>query len=103
MAIEWLPGQFFRFQLAIPSGVSAGVLDGLKKTTYSFRRMTDSEKSSIQPQRLKVITASAGDTQATMASRMAYNSYQEERFRVLNGLQAGQPLVAGQTYKIVVE
>lgn len=103
MAVEWAPGQFFRFQIAIPSGASAAIVDGLKKTTYSFRRMTDSEKASVQPQRLRIVTAGAGDTQATMAQRMAPGALAQERFRVLNGLKANDTLVAGQPYKIVVE
>lgn len=103
MAIEWAAGQFFRFQIAIPQGASAATVDGLKKTTYSFRRMTDAEKSSVRPSRIQIVTAGANDTQASMGARMAPGALAQERFRVLNGLKAGEALKAGQQYKLVVE
>lgn len=103
MAIEWSPGQIFRFQIAIPQGASNATVEGLKKTTYSFRKLSESEKSSIRPARIQIVTASASDTQASLGARMSPGALQQERFRVLNGLKAGEPLKAGQLYKLVVE
>lgn len=103
VAIEWSAGQFFRFQMAIPNGAGLTIVDNLKTTTYSFRRMSDAERNNIQPQRIRVVTAGAGDTAASLARQMAFKSYQEERFRVLNGLQSGENVTAGQPYKLVVE
>lgn len=102
VAIEWKPGQYFRFQMAIPTGTSASIVEGLKKTTYSFRRLRDSEKN-ISPARIRVVTADPGQGVSSLAGRMAFRDYREERFRVLNGLKAGESLVAGRQYKIVVE
>jgi predicted Zn-dependent protease len=34
---------------------------------------------------------------------MAFEDYQEQRFRVLNGLSANQGLTAGQRVKLIVE
>jgi predicted Zn-dependent protease len=34
---------------------------------------------------------------------MAFDDYQEQRFRVLNGLAANDTLVAGQRVKLIVE
>jgi predicted Zn-dependent protease len=102
VAIEWKRGQFFRFQMAMPQNAGADIVDGMKRTTYSFRPVTDSERASIRPYRIQTFTASASDTVASVASRMAYPTYREERFRVLNGLASGN-LTAGQAYKVVVE
>jgi predicted Zn-dependent protease len=101
VAIEWKPGQFFRFQMAIPQNAGTDVVEGLKRTTYSFRAMTESERASIHPLKVRTFTASAGESAASAASRMAFSTYKEERFRVLNGL--GGNLVPGQMYKIVTE
>lgn len=101
VAIEWKPGQFFRFQLAIPQGAGTDVVESLKKTTYSFRQMTDAERGSIRPLKVRTITASAGETVATASSRMAFPNYREERFRVLNALNGA--VVPGQMYKVVTE
>ncbi len=102
VAIEWSPGRFFRFQMAIPSNTPASIVDSLKKTTYSFARLSASEKN-IRPPRIKVITAGSGDTVQSLSRRMVSGPYREERFMVLNGLNSPADLKAGQKYKIVVD
>ena len=102
VAIEWKPGEFFRFQVAIPNNTDQGSLDALKKATYSFRKMTSSEKQKILPDRIKIVTAKAGDSVSSLAKKMPFEKYKEEYFRVLNGLSSGQSVKAGQKYKIVV-
>lgn len=101
VAIEWKPGQFFRFQMAIPQNAGTDVVEGLKRTTYSFRKMTERERETIRAQKIRTLTATAADTVASVSARMAFPDYREERFRVLNGL--GGNLTAGQMYKIVTE
>ncbi len=102
VAIEWKPGQFFRFQMAIPQNAGTDIVEGLKKTTYSFRQMNQSERNAIKPTKVRIFTAGAGDTVANAAQKMAFPNYREERFRVLNGLSGGT-LTAGQVYKVVTE
>jgi predicted Zn-dependent protease len=68
----------------------------------SVRRLTSQEASAIRPRVIDVVTVGARDTVDTLARRMAYTSYQTERFRVLNGLTAGEPVRAGQRVKLVV-
>lgn len=102
VAIEWKPGQFFRFQMAIPQSAGTDIVEGMKRATYSFRQMTGEERANIRPLRIRTFTAKAGDTVSSVASRMAYSSYSQDRFRVLNGLQ-GENLSAGQIYKIITD
>jgi predicted Zn-dependent protease len=101
VAIEWKPGQFFRFQMAIPQNAGTDIVEGMKKTTYSFRAMSQQEINSIRPLKLRTVTASSGDTIASLAQRMAFSNYKEERFRVLNALSGN--VVPGQVYKIITE
>jgi predicted Zn-dependent protease len=68
----------------------------------SVRRLTSQEAGAIRPRVIDVVTVGARDTVDTLARRMAYTSYQTERFRVLNGLTAGEPVRAGQRVKLVV-
>lgn len=103
VAVQWAPNTIFRFQMAIPNGAQAGLIDELKRTTYSLRHMTAQEKQSIQPRKLKIVTAGAGDSVATLSNRMAVDSNREQHFRVLNGLNGGDQVQAGQMYKLVVE
>ena len=101
MAVEWTPGRFFRFQVAIPSGLDSASLNALKSATYSLREMTAAEKRSIRPDRIQIITARAGDTVSSLASSLPFSDYKEERFRVLNGMTASDKVVASRQYKII--
>lgn len=101
IAIDWGQGQFARFQLAIPENVETRRLDALKTATYSFRRLSASEKASLQPQRVMIVTAKAGDTVESLAARQAFETHSLQKFLLLNGLQENAPLVAGQSYKVV--
>jgi predicted Zn-dependent protease len=103
MAIEFKPGTFARFQVAIPKGASSSMIDDLKRTTYSFKHMTDAEKNKIKPYRLRVVNAKKGDTIASLANRLPYEDRKEERFRVLNSLLPNEALVVGRPYKIITD
>jgi predicted Zn-dependent protease len=102
VAIEWKPSQFFRFQMAIPQNAGTDVVEAMKRTTYSFRAMTDSERESVKPLKVRTFTAGAGNTVASAASKMGFSEYREERFRVLNAI-SGNALTPGQVYKVVTQ
>jgi predicted Zn-dependent protease len=74
-----------------------------RESVGTFRRMTLAEIQATRPLRLKVVPVQPGDTIERMATRMAVADHQVERFLVLNGLPAGQPLKAGEQVKLVVE
>lgn len=101
VAVEWSPQMFLRFQMAVPNGADDNLVNALKKVTYSLRRLSESEKRNLQPYRLDVVTAGAGDSAASLARRMPYDSLLETRFRVLNGLTADAAVQTGRLYKVV--
>lgn len=103
VAVQWTNGTIFRFQMAIPQGASATLVEGLKRTTYSLRNLTSAEKQSIRPYRIKVVTARAGDSVASLSRTQPYNSLNEQRFRALNGMNPNDNVVAGTQYKVVTE
>lgn len=103
VAIQWSPNRFFRLQMAIPRGASGGLVEDLKRTTYSFRKLSDEEKRTIRPWKIDIVTAGAGDTVSSLAARMPFDDLKEERFRVLNALSASERVVPGRAYKIVVQ
>ncbi len=103
VAIEWKPGEFFRFSLAIPKNVSNAFMSELKKSTYSFRRLSENEKKIIQPKKLYVLQAPAGATVASMANKMDVDGNKTEKFLILNAMNANDRIIAGQPYKIVVD
>jgi predicted Zn-dependent protease len=101
VAIQWKPGQFFRFQMAIPQAAGTAAVENMKRTTYSFRAMSESERASVHALKVRTFTA-ASESLAQAAARMAFPSHKEERFAVLNGL-GGDGLTSGQIYKVITE
>ncbi|MFY8152849.1 MAG: hypothetical protein ACOVOI_12255, partial [Hyphomicrobiales bacterium] len=61
------------------------------------------EIAGARPMRISVVPVRAGDTPATLATRMMYPDRQLERFLVLNGLAPGATLLPGDRVKIVTE
>lgn len=103
VAIEFNNKQVARFQITLPSGVSQGQMNAIKVASYSFDRLSASEKARLKPYRIKIVVAGKNDNVTSLSRRMVYDDFREERFRVLNGLYNGQSVQAGQLYKVVVE
>jgi len=67
----------------------------------SVRKLSDAEAAAIRPRQIDIVTVGTKDTIQSLSARMAYADYQQERFRVLNGLAENEPLRVGQKVKIV--
>ena len=103
VAIRFDPTTVYRFLFVTPPDKTAELAEGLKRTTYSFRRLNPREAKAIKPLRLRVHTVKAGETPAGLAKRMAFDKYKLKRFLVLNGLGQKSVLRPGQKVKIVTE
>lgn len=68
----------------------------------SVRRLSPQEAGSIRPRVIQVVTVGPRDTVDSLARRMAYPTYQQERFRVLNGFTGGEAVRPGERVKLVV-
>lgn len=91
------PDQAYHFvTLTQPGGT--GAFDSMFR---SMRRISAAEAAAIKPRKLTVVTARAGDTVQSLASRMAFTDAPLDRFLVLNGLTANSRIVAGQKVKLV--
>jgi len=97
-AYEFSNNQAYHFAALTPAG-QAAVFNPMFN---SMRRITAAEAGQITPRQIDVVTATRSDSVQSLAGRMAYDTGQLERFRVLNGLGANDQLVPGQQYKIVV-
>jgi predicted Zn-dependent protease len=69
----------------------------------TFRRMTESEVKQARPLRLHVVTVQHGDTPERFAARMPLVDRPLERFLIINGINPGDQLKAGDKVKIVTE
>jgi predicted Zn-dependent protease len=97
-AYEFARNQAFHFAAIAPAG-RAATFNGMFQ---SMRRITQAEAGAVVPRKLQVVTVARGDTVASLARRMAYDSAQEDRFRVLNALSSTATLTPGQKVKLVV-
>ena len=93
----------YRFLFLTPPNATAQQAEGLRRTTYSFRKLSATEAGKIKPKRIRLHKVRGGETASKLAQRFPYNDYQLERFQTLNGLKAGQKLQAGQTVKIITQ
>ncbi|MDD9876695.1 MAG: M48 family metalloprotease [Magnetovibrio sp.] len=101
IAIRADKDQIFRFAFVTPPSESKRLNLELRRTTYSFRRLSASEAAAIQPLRIKMVTVRSGDTVQSMARRFPFERFRREWFRLLNDLKPGDPLVPGRRVKIV--
>jgi predicted Zn-dependent protease len=69
----------------------------------SFHRIAGDEAQRTRPLRLTIVRADDGDGANKLATRMAVPDRPLEHFLLLNGLEAGAPVKAGERYKLVVE
>jgi predicted Zn-dependent protease len=67
----------------------------------SMRALSDQEAAALRERQIDIVSVTSRDTAEGLARRMAFSDYQLERFLVLNGRTAGQPLRAGDLVKIV--
>ena len=80
-------------------GVDQRFLDSLK----SFHIVNARDSALAAAQSIKIVTAGSVDTPDTMEARMAFMPQALDQFLILNGLERGVHLVAGQRYKVVAE
>jgi predicted Zn-dependent protease len=97
-AYEFARDRAYHFVAITP----AGQMRSFDPMFASVRRMTDAEARGVRPRRIDVVTVSRGESMASLAGRMAFATYQTERFQVLNGLTASSVLKPGQKVKLVV-
>ena len=96
-AYEFSKSQAFHFVTITQAG-NAGVFNPMYQ---SMRRISSAEASAVKARKVVAYTVKSGDTVQSLAARMAYPSYQLERFLVLNSLESNSTLQAGQKVKIV--
>jgi predicted Zn-dependent protease len=91
----------YRLMFLTPLSQTNRLSTELRRTTYSFRRLTAAEASRLRPLILRIITVRRGDTVASLARRLPYADFQIERFEVLNGISRNDRLRPGQKLKTV--
>lgn len=96
-AYEFARDRAFHFVTLAPAGQS----QIFSPMFNSVRRVSETEARQVRGRKLAVVTVARGDTLASLASRMAFDDGQMERFLVLNRLTASSVLKPGDKVKIV--
>ncbi len=92
--------QIYRFILAAPVAETNSPSIA-RRIAGTFRQLTAIEKSRLRPLKLTIVKVEAGDSVASLSSRMQGTPRKLALFRLLNGLQAGERLKSGQKVKLV--
>jgi len=92
-----------RFRFVTPVALLAQLAQSNQRTLQSFRRLTRAEVAALKPLRVRVVSVKPADTVASLAARMAFDTYKVERFRVLNGLAPTARTVSSKRVKLVTD
>jgi predicted Zn-dependent protease len=90
-------GQAYHFAIIGP----AGQLNPTFPMTQSFRALSTQEIAQLRPRQLEIVTVRNGDTIASLSSRMAYDTFQVDRFKMINAITTDRALIPGERLKIV--
>lgn len=102
VAIRESAERIYRFVFLTPPGATSRLSDALRRTAYSFHRLSADEAAAIKPLRVQIVKVASGDTQAALARRMA-TALPLETFQVINGLTPNDRLTPGQEVKIIAQ
>jgi len=76
---------------------------GFRRTTFSFKRLTQDEITAIEPLRMRYKTVLQGDSVETLARRMPMENFAVEWFELLNETKRDVPLKPGSQVRIIAE
>ena len=103
LAVRFQPETVARFVFVMPRGLASRLESEFRDTVYSFRRVSKRDSEALRPWRLRIHTVREGEGLATLARSSPVDRAPLQQFRVLNGLQYGEPVRPGQLVKRVVE
>lgn len=99
VAIRFDSTHIYRFVFLSPSGY--GLSNMYRSTIRSFRRLSAAEANRLQPLRIRVVQVKDGDTVSGLAGDAGGAQRPDLLFRMLNALDGGQGLRAGERVKVV--
>lgn len=101
IAVLRFKGDVYRFIFATRQD-STAFRQAVEETVASFRATRKSDLRRIRHLKVRIVTAKGGDTIDTLAAQMSGVDKPTQLFLVLNSLYAGDPVIPGTEYKIVV-
>lgn len=101
IAVRFDAQTVYRMQFLIPNGRTRELNEAMRRTSYSFRRLTDAERASLHPYEVKVVEVAPGSSEQALAAGIPMPGYEARFFRVINGLDASGLPPAGTRVKTI--
>lgn len=99
--IRWEGATNYVFLWVTPSAETQRLQRAINGAVSSLRTIDPARLSVPAAERIRIVTARAGDTAASLAQRTTFPAARQERFIVLNGLVTASDLKVGQQVKLV--
>ena len=93
--------QIFQLLFRTEPKRTAEMAVAFRRTTYSFRRLSDDEIAAIHPLRIRFETVGEGDTVEEIAARMPMEKFNLRWFELLNNIKAGDALKPGSQVRVI--
>ena len=103
IAIQGDADKIFRLVFLTPTDAFDQMADGLKRMTYSVKRLTDAEAEAVKPLRIQVETTVSGDTPESLSHRMAVDEFNLEWFDLINTNNRKDDYSEGERVKLILE
>lgn len=100
-AVQWQANSCYMFLWVTPGNQTRQLQRAMNQTVQSLRDVDPRSLNIPNAHRVDIVTAQRGDTSAELARYMAFPSYQQERFLIMNGLGARDAVRRGGRYKLV--
>ena len=101
VALRFEGDTIYRFLILTPPKFTAAMNEDLRRMTFSFRALTKREIANARPQRISIHKVKRGETVKSLAAAMPFETFKEERLRVLNGLRPREALKPGRLIKVI--
>ena len=103
VAIRGSEGRIFRLAFISAPEMTARLSAEFRRTTWSFRRISEAEARAIKPLKVRVVTVKDGDTALGLSARMPLGKFNRRWFETMNRNALGRGLAAGGAVKTVGE
>jgi len=101
VAIRYDAETLYRMQFLIPSQRTNALNEDMRRTTYSFRRLSEEDQAEIQPYRIKVTRFDGTASEQSLAGGIPFPGYEVRYFRMINGLENGSQPQPGSRVKTI--
>ncbi len=103
LAIRYDENTIYRFLFVSPVNKTARYAESFRRTTYSFKRLSQGEAAAVRAERVRLHTVKPGESAADIAERMSVESAKLEHLLVINGLSSARELEPGDVVKIITD